>query len=122
MPPSADILLIDDDQALSSSLGGELTALGHTVDTAFDGEAGIKKVQEKFYDIVLLDIHLPKVDGFQVLAYIQDHSPKTRVIILTAYTDVKNAIQSVKLGARDFIGKPIDIDELTTSIHRVLKR
>jgi len=122
MPSAVNILIIDDDEALSSLLASELTPLGYTVDSAFDGEAGIKKVQEKFYDIALLDIHLPKVDGFQVLGFIKDHSPKTRIIILTAYTDVKNAIQSVKLGAKDFIGKPVDLDELVASIDRVLKK
>jgi DNA-binding response OmpR family regulator len=122
MPSSINLLIIDDDEALSKLLASELSAAGYGVDTASDGEAGIRKVGEKNYDIVLLDIHLPKMDGFQVLGYIKDNLPRTKVIVLTAHTDVKNAIQSVKLGARDFLGKPFDMGELVTSIDRVLKR
>jgi DNA-binding response OmpR family regulator len=122
MPSSINLLIIDDDEALSSVLASELSAAGYSVDTASDGEAGIRKVGEKTYEIVLLDIHLPKLDGFQVLGYIKDNLPSTKVIVLTAHTDVKNAIQSVKLGARDFLGKPLDLDELVTSIGRVLRR
>jgi len=63
---------------------------------------------------------MPKVDGFEVLKYVKSNVPETKVIMLTAYADVKNAIESLRLGASDFVSKPYDLDDILTSINRAL--
>ncbi len=87
-----------------------------------DGGQAINQIQAKVYDVILLDIRMPRVSGIEVLKFVQEYSPTTQVIILTNYADVKTAIQTIKLGAYDFLAKPYDIDELFNTIHRAIER
>jgi len=114
------ILLVDDEEALRTALSSELIDEGYKVDTAADGDEAIDILRSKSYDVILLDIKMPRVSGFDVLKFVQQKYPKTKVIMLTAYADVKNAIESVKLGACDFISKPYDLDDVLTSISKAL--
>jgi DNA-binding NtrC family response regulator len=115
-----NLLLVDDEEALRTALSGELVSEGYKVDTAADGDEAIEILRNKTYDIILLDIKMPRVSGFEVLKFVLQKSPKTKVIMLTAYADVKNAIESVKLGACDFISKPYDLDDVLTSINKAV--
>ena len=114
------ILVVDDEEALRTVLSGELVSEGYQVDTASDGDEAITIVQNKPFDLVFLDIKMPRVDGFEVLKFIKKTSPAIKVIMLTAFADLKNAIESKKLGAEDFISKPYDLVDLLTTIERVL--
>ena len=121
----ARVLVVDDEESLRFLLTSELEAEAFEVQSAGDGEEAIeivrKKIEEKGkFDVVLLDIRMPKVDGWEVLRFIKSNSPETKVIMLTAYADVKNAIESLRLGASDFISKPYDLDDVLTSINRAL--
>jgi two-component system, NtrC family, response regulator AtoC len=92
------------------------------VDIALDGVEAINKLQSSIYDVVLLDVRMPRVGGIEVLKFLQEQSPQTQVIMLTNYADIKTAIETIKLGAYDFIAKPYEYDELIATIERALER
>ncbi len=119
------VLVVDDEEALRFLLASELEAEAFEVQSAGDGDEAIDLVRRKSeqgdrFDVVLLDIKMPRVDGFEVLKYVKSNIPETKVIMLTAYADVKNAIESLRLGASDFVSKPYDLDDILTSINRAL--
>ena len=120
MPDKIRILVVDDEEALRTVLSNELINAGYEVSTASDGDEAISSVQNKKYDLVLLDIKMPKVDGFEVLRFIKKTIPTLKVIMLTGFADLKNAIESKKHGAEDFVSKPYDLVDLLTTIERVL--
>ena len=123
MPESAQvphILVVDDEDALRTVLSSELQSEGYSVVSASDGDEAISVLQQKSFDLVLLDIKMPRVDGFEVLRFLKERYPKTKVIMLTGFADLKNAIESKKLGAEDFVSKPYDLVDLLTTIERVL--
>ncbi len=114
------ILVVDDEDALRTVLSGELVSEGYEVRTASDGDEAISGLQKETFDLVLLDIKMPRVNGFEVLKFIKEKHPKTKVVMLTGFADLKNAIESKKLGAEDFVSKPYDLVDLLTTIERVL--
>ncbi|MGB9774330.1 MAG: response regulator [Bacteroidota bacterium] len=118
----AKILIADDDEAVRFLLGDELSSLGYEVETVSDGDEAIELLKMRRFDVVLLDIKMKRVDGFDVLKYVKANSPETRVIMLTAYGDVRNAIESLHLGASDLISKPYDLDDVIATIERTLNR
>ncbi|MBI4811376.1 MAG: response regulator [Ignavibacteriales bacterium] len=120
MAEKSCILVVDDEEALRTVLGSELMNAGYEVATASDGDEAISVVQKKKFDLVLLDIKMPKVDGFEVLKFIKKNLPVIKVIMLTGFADLKNAIESKKHGAEDFVSKPYDLVDLLTTIERVL--
>lgn len=123
MAKKFNLLIVDDEEPLRALLESELgESEEFAVDTAMDGGQAINQIQAKVYDVVLLDIRMPRVSGIEVLKFIQEYSPTTQVIILTNYADVKTAIETIKLGAYDFLAKPYDIDELFNTIHRAIER
>jgi DNA-binding NtrC family response regulator len=118
-----NLLIVDDEESLRSLLESELEESEEfTVDTAGDGGQAINLIQAKVFDVILLDIRMPRVSGIEVLKFVQEYSPTTQVIILTNYADVKTAIETIKLGAYDFLAKPYDMDELFNTIHRAIER
>ncbi|MGA9406027.1 MAG: response regulator [Bacteroidota bacterium] len=120
MAEKNSILVVDDEDALRTVLSSELESEGYIVATAGDGDEAISVLQGKSFDLVLLDIKMPRVDGFEVLRFIKERYPATKVIMLTGFADLKNAIESKKLGAEDFVSKPYDLVDLLTTIERVL--
>jgi DNA-binding NtrC family response regulator len=123
MAKKYNLLIVDDEEPLRVLLESELgESEEFEVDSAADGGQAINKIQGKVYDVILLDIRMPRVSGIEVLKFVQEYSPTTQVIILTNYADVKTAIQTIKLGAYDFLAKPYDIDELFNTIHRAIER
>jgi CheY-like chemotaxis protein len=120
MAEKNSILVVDDEDALRTVLSSELESEGYIVATAGDGDEAISILQGKLFDLVLLDIKMPRVDGFEVLRFIKERYPATKVIMLTGFADLKNAIESKKLGAEDFVSKPYDLVDLLTTIERVL--
>jgi DNA-binding NtrC family response regulator len=123
MAKKFNLLIVDDEEPLRVLLESELSdSEEFAVDTAADGGQAINKIQAKVYDVILLDIRMPRVSGIEVLKFVQEYSPTTQVIILTNYADVKTAIETIKMGAYDFLAKPYDIDELFNTIHRAIER
>ncbi|HLE31689.1 MAG TPA: response regulator [Bacteroidota bacterium] len=120
MPVKNKILVVDDEEALRTVLSSELEGEGYQVSTAGDGEEAIKILGSQQFHLILLDIKMPNVDGFEVLKFIKQKQPSTKVIMLTGFADLKNAIESKKLGAEDFVSKPYDLVDLLTTVERVL--
>ena len=119
------VLVVDDEGPIRSLLVGELESKSFEVQSAGDGDEAIELVRAKCerddkFDIILLDIKMPKIDGFEVLRYVKERAPETKVIMVTAYADVRNAVESMRLGAFDFISKPYDLDEILISMKRAL--
>ena len=116
------ILIIDDDVNLCSALKDELLEVGYEVEYVNNGDEAINYLTRHSVDLLLLDLKMPGKDGFDVLKEFNDSRVKAKVIVLTAYADVKSAIDSAKMGASDFISKPYDFDELLITIRKVLQR
>lgn len=115
------ILLVDDNENMQFILGNLLTEEGFIVFSANNGKAALDLIKDNPPDIVLLDIHLPGIDGIEVLEKIKQLYPDPVVIMITAYGDVKSAVRSIKLGAYDYITKPFDNEELIYTIRKALK-
>jgi DNA-binding NtrC family response regulator len=123
MPKKFQILVVDDEESITFLLKTELEELGgYDVDVALNGTEAINLLQSKIYDIVLLDIKMPRVSGIDVLRFINEHAPTTQVIMLTNIVDYKTAIETMKLGAYDFVSKPYDTDQLLATMSRALDR
>ncbi|MGD1044529.1 MAG: sigma-54 dependent transcriptional regulator [Bacteroidota bacterium] len=116
------VLVVDDEESITYLVKTELEDLSEfEVDTASSGSDAINLIQSKVYDVVLLDVKMPRIGGVEVLRYIKDHTPTTQVIILTNVVDVKTAIETTKLGAYDFISKPYESAELIATVRRALE-
>jgi DNA-binding NtrC family response regulator len=117
------VLIVDDEISLTELLREELEELGlYEVTLAYDGAEGINLIQKNLYDVVLLDMKMPRVDGSEVLRFIQEHSPSTQVIILSQFADLKMAVETTKLGAYEVLSKPYDIDQVEQTIKRAVDR
>jgi DNA-binding NtrC family response regulator len=115
------LLIIDDDIDLCSVLKEELSEVGYDVEFFNDGYNAFGYIEENPVDLLLLDLKMPGHNGFDVLKELGKRNKKIKVIVLTAYADVKSAIDSAKMGANDFISKPYDFDELLITIRKVLQ-
>jgi DNA-binding NtrC family response regulator len=117
---SEKILIIDDSPEILTLFSEFLKGEGFEVDTSPDGASGIPKIEKNSYDIVLTDLKMPGVDGMEVLRFVLDHSPDSICIILTGYGTVKNAVEAIKLGAFDYLTKPVKMDEILITFKRAL--
>ena len=106
------ILISDDDETLCYLLKEELLSESYDVDIVYDGKYAIQKLKETNYDILLLDLEMQMVSGEKVLRFVKENRPRLQVIVLTAQSDMRTAIECIKLGAYDFINKPYDFQQL----------
>lgn len=118
---SIKILVADDEPSHRQMIEAVLTAEGYEVTQAEDGQAAISAVEEKFYDLVIMDVRMPNVDGLQALQNIKQISPGIPVIIMTAYASVGSAVEALKSSAYDYLIKPLDIDELKILVAKALR-
>jgi len=116
------LLIVDDDVNLCSVLKEELTEVGYVVDSVTNVPDAFEFIDKKHVDLLLLDLKMPKQTGFDILEKLESYNKNIKVIILTAYADVKSAINTALMGANDFISKPYDFDELLITIRNVLQR
>ena len=117
------ILIVDDDINLCTVLSEELGEIGYTTSYVTSADAALRKIEaDRNIDLILLDLKMPEKDGFYVLNAINEKKIDVKIIVLTAFADVKSAIDSARLGAADFISKPYDLDELLISVRRVLQQ
>ncbi len=117
---SKRILIIDDDLDMCALLSRFLAKKGYSAEVAHSASKGIAKIAEGFFDIVLCDFRLGDKDGKDVLVKIKEMSPETIVIIITGYSDIKIAVDVIKLGAFDYITKPLVPDEVINVIEKAL--
>jgi len=116
------ILVVDDEDIVLQSCRRALAAADRTVDTASSGAEALKRIDEGNYEVVLLDIMMPNMDGLEVLQRLKEAHPEVEVIMVTGLSQVDTAVRSMKLGAFDYVPKPFDPDELKLVVGRALER
>ena len=108
----ARVLVVDDEQKLVMLLKSALEHQGHAVTGVNDGRAALELVAADFFDVVLTDLRMEPVDGMQVIAGVKEASPRTEVVVLTAYGEVKTAVAALRAGAYQYLTKPFNFNEV----------
>src|SRR5271167_238434 len=119
---SGAVLIIDDEAEIRESLQTLLEMEGFAVETAVSGEAGLQRIGEHPFDLILLDLALPGRDGMEILAEIRSHETGLPVIMITAYGTVENAVRAIQAGAANFIQKPWDNEKLLADVRAAIAR
>ncbi|HVP16675.1 MAG TPA: response regulator [candidate division Zixibacteria bacterium] len=114
------ILIVDDDEAVLESIGDYLALKGYIVDTAKTGTEAIEKSRKGFFNLAILDIRLPDVDGTELLTKMHNTEPKMMKVMLTGYPNSQNAIDSVNRGADAYLVKPVQLEKLFKLIEQKL--
>ena len=122
MTPCSIILLVDDEPTIRLSIGDALRNAGYEVSAADDGDEALKLLAKKTFDVVVSDIRMPGVDGLTLFRKVREQSPGTEVILMTAHASVVDAVTALKEGARDYLLKPFDDDELLVRVQRLDER
>jgi len=115
------ILVIDDDESIRNSLAAILRDEGYEVDVASNGREALQKSEETIYNLALIDIKLPDMEGIDILIRMKDTVPKVRKIMLTGFPSVQNAIEAVNRKADAYLLKPVEIEKLLVTIREQLK-
>ena len=115
------VLVVDDDSGLRLTVTSALGEANYSVDQAQDGEEAVNKVRAIGYNLVLLDVNMPRMNGMECLKQIKSYDPSIVVIMLTAYSNVRDAIEATKEGAYNYLEKPIKAENLVYMIDRALK-
>lgn len=121
MDRNVSIIVVDDEEIVRESLKEWLLDDGYNVDTAEDGPTALKMMKEKSYDIAIIDLKMPKMDGLEVMERMKEISPETKVIMITAYATVHTAVQAIKMGAYDYLVKPCNPEEISLLIQRLIE-
>ncbi|MFQ5743860.1 MAG: sigma-54-dependent transcriptional regulator [Acidobacteriota bacterium] len=116
------VLVVDDEQSMRHMLAIALRQEGYEVVVASDGEAARKEIEAHPVEVVVSDIRMPGLDGIELLRFVRQHSPRTEVILMTAYTSTETAVEALRLGAYDYIGKPFEVDELKVTVGHAIER
>jgi DNA-binding response OmpR family regulator len=120
--PEIRVLVVEDEKKLAQSLERQLAAAGYAVELAFDGIAASEKAQQQAFDLIILDLKLPKKSGLEVLQELRSRHSATPVLILSARDKVEDRVQGLQLGADDYLVKPFDSGELLARIEALLRR
>jgi two-component system, sensor histidine kinase and response regulator len=116
------ILLIEDEARLRDNLQTLLQSEGYHVMVAQNGAEGIKRLRQESFDLVITDLVMPEIDGFQVLEYLKAYSPETVVVVMTAYVSAGSVIDALRKGAYDYLSKPFEFDLMKATIARALEK
>ncbi|HAL38647.1 MAG TPA: Fis family transcriptional regulator [Polaromonas sp.] len=119
---SARILIVDDEEIVIRSCLRILSDSCYAVDSVQDGWEALRKIDETDYDVIVLDIMMPKIDGLEVLQHVKERHPDIDVIMMTGLSQIQTAVKAMKLGAFDYLSKPFDPDELKHIVDRALER
>ena len=116
------VLLADDEEASREVLSYHLDALGLAVDAVPDGRSAVSRFDPARHRLVVTDLKMPHADGMAVLRHVQERSPGTPVVVVTAFASIAPAVAAMRAGAYDFIGKPFDREQLGVVVRRALER
>lgn len=116
------VLLIDDDKDFLEVMKERLEARGLEVGTADSAEYALERIEKELYDVVLLDLQMPGIDGIKTLKLIKEKHEALQVIMLTGHATVDKGVEAIKQGAMDFIEKPADIDVLSEKIKKAKEK
>ena len=114
------ILIVEDEKGISDLTRFSLEAAGYQCECAYDGMVAANLIEEKRYDLILLDIMLPKVDGYELIEYIKNYD--TPVIFVSAKGQVEDKVKGLRMGAEDYLVKPFEVVELLARVETVLRR
>lgn len=114
------ILIVEDEFLIANLIKDTLESVGYSCKCLHDGASAADEIERNSYDLVLLDVMLPKIDGFELISYIRQY--EVPVIFITAKAEVKDRVQGLRLGAEDYIVKPFDVAELIARVEVVLRR
>ena len=112
MDSNIKILIVDDDEVVRLSYLRSLADSHRNVESARDGNEAMRAIKQKAFDVVLLDLRMPGVDGMEVLKAIKDKWPETEVVVITGYPSIETAKEAVRLGAYDYLAKPVGPDDV----------
>lgn len=112
------ILVIDDESVICDACRLVLAEEGHMVDRCLNGKSGLLAIERGTYDLILLDMKLPDIDGTEILKIVREKASAPCVIVMTGYSTMSNALQAMKLGAADYLAKPFTDDELVEAIEK----
>jgi len=115
------VLLVDDEEEFVSALSERLMLRGIEVDTALNGEEALARLVEKEFEVVILDVMMPGLGGLEVLRQIKSTHPNTQVILLTGHGSTREGIEGMRLGAFDYLIKPVDIEEMLEKMKEAAK-
>lgn len=122
MGETARILVIDDDENIRKVLVTILEDEGYSVESVDTGRKAIEKTKRNFYNLALIDVRLPDMEGIELLTRMKDTTPKMRKIIITGYPTLQNAVEAVNKGADAYVLKPFDVENVLEKIREQLKR
>src|SRR5208337_2778652 len=122
MDSSAKILIVDDDENIRKVLMAILEDKGYDMEAAGTAREAIKKTDKKFYNLALIDIRLPDMEGIDLLMKIRDTTPRMRKIIITGYPTLQNAVDAVNKGADAYVTKPFDVERVLSTISEQLRK
>ncbi len=117
----ARILIVDDEATIRDTLCTVLKEEGFDAESAENGRAALEKIQQNNYDLVITDLRMPEMDGLELLKAVKLNSPQTSVIIITAYGSMESAIEALRLGAFDYLIKPLDFDDVILRVRRLME-
>ncbi|MCD6305482.1 MAG: sigma-54-dependent Fis family transcriptional regulator, partial [Deltaproteobacteria bacterium] len=115
------VLVVDDEKSILQSLTGILSDEGFDVLTAESGTEALEKIRELMPDLVLLDIWMPGIDGIETLQKIKEDYPNLQVVMMSGHGSIETAVKATKIGAYDFVEKPLSIDKLLLSINNAIE-
>lgn len=113
-------MVVDDEETICEALAAWFVKDGYQVETAFSGFDALERIRDKAFDIYLLDIKMPKMNGIELLSRLKEKQPEATVIMITAHGSIQTAVEAMKLGAIDYLCKPFDPDELSLLMERVM--
>ena len=116
------ILLVEDEEHLHEALKLNLEMEGYEVDSAYDGAEALKQIQSAHYDLIILDIMLPSLDGFSITERLRLNNNQTPILILSAKNTSANRVQGLKLGADDYLTKPFNLEELLLRVEKLIDK
>ncbi|PIU58570.1 hypothetical protein COS86_08800 [Candidatus Bathyarchaeota archaeon CG07_land_8_20_14_0_80_47_9] len=116
------ILIVDDDESIRKVLAAVLEENGYMIDAAEDGKEAIEKTDKDFYNLALVDIRLPDIEGSKLIAMMRETTPRMRKIIITGFPSLQNAVEALNKGADAYIIKPFDMDKVLQTIKDQLKK
>ena len=115
------VLIVEDEKLIRWSIKSRLEENGYVVSEVDSGKKAFELLEEEDFDLMLLDFRLPDTTGLEILRRVRQEAPETSVVMMTAYGTVESAVEAMKLGAFDYLTKPVNLDELTVIVNKALE-
>src|SRR6476659_6668644 len=118
----SNILIVDDEPGVRSALGGVLRDEGYDVETVENGETCLERLARRSYDLVILDVWLPGIDGLTTLQRLRERQADTQVVLISGHGNIESAVRAIKMGAFDFVEKPLSLEKTVLVVRNALRQ